>query len=680
MKAKKFTLKFLSVIAIIALAVSALLGSLGMADNVSAAEKSYFKAGDETSKTDLETPIVKHGEDDVLKIVTKNKNDTAYYQAKVAANDLGLSFYMAAEVDNVVITLTTAPYYVNYEKETVSTAFTLKKEGGNLAVVAGSEETASSKLTGSAYNKDTAINLLFKVENNKLGVSFDGTNYAYTASEEADAYVENFDKTMADLSFGINYTDGFDSASTPDTTTGLELVYIDNAASETSHGHRQTFALEGDATSPKAALAVIDLDDSFVKQGADGSLKFIEGVTYTLTYDIYSALPSATTVRKSETILKSDAASFNEQTSTSTRKAMFYGNEPLKIVNKENEETVYAVYNVDLQTARDYEQKEEKAPAYLAAYTGAEKTEENETVAYKLFKTALNNAIKDVKVGSDKTIEIPSLENLVSSEVTAYDKLDYTVHYIRKDSSTSFSTNSSLKVPVTEAGEYYFYVTFEDEFDNAMNEDMFHKKDAEGKVTDEYDLTADYMFSFTIDGEAEISVKGKNDSESSAEDWSKGVTRTAKEFEIEKSSGDSETYELFYKSGNEWVKIEKYESGKVKNYYTDMYKNSAVKYTDDDIASINYNGERKFTPNKTGMYKIVCTVSEKNSSQVSSGETFINVKDVTVVVPATPTWVEENLASFIFLVIGGLALIGLIVVACIKPKDEELPKNKKNAR
>ena len=111
-----------------------------------------------------------------------------------------------------------------------------------------------------------------------------------------------------------------------------------------------------------------------------------------------------------------------------------------------------------------------------------------------------------------------------------------------------------------------------------------------------------------------------------------------------------------------------------------MYKNAAVKYTDDDIASINYNGERKFTPNKTGMYKIVCTVSEKNSSQVASGETFINVKDVTVVVPATPTWVEENLASFIFLVIGGLALIGLIVVACIKPKDEELPKNKKNAR
>ena len=87
---------------------------------------------------------------------------------------------------------------------------------------------------------------------------------------------------------------------------------------------------------------------------------------------------------------------------------------------------------------------------------------------------------------------------------------DNNVHYIRKDSSTSFSTNSSLKVPVTEAGEYYFYVTFEDEFDNAMNEDMFHKKDSEGKVTDEYDLTADYMFSFTIGGEAEISVKGKN--------------------------------------------------------------------------------------------------------------------------------------------------------------------------
>ena len=178
---------------------------------------------------------------------------------------------------------------------------------------------------------------------------------------------------MADLSFGINYTDGFDFATTPDTTTGLELVYIDNAASETSHGHRQTFALEGEATSPKAALAVIDLDDTFVKQGDDGSLKFIDGVPYTLTYNIYSALPSATTVRKSETILKSDTASFYD-TNTSTRKAMFYGNDPLKIVSKSDEGIVYAEYKVDLQTARDYEQNEAKAPVYLKRLKRPKKT------------------------------------------------------------------------------------------------------------------------------------------------------------------------------------------------------------------------------------------------------------------------------------------------------------------
>lgn len=677
MKAKSLTLKVLSCMAVVALAFAALAGTFTakVADAAEAVtSKNYFKV----NGTGISATFTQHGSDGVLQLVTAGKNDVAVYQPKVAANDLSLSFYVDDEVESLDVSFETAPYYVNYEEENVTSKFTLKNEGGTLKLTAG-----NNTISGGAYSKDTAVTLSFQVDGNKIGASFDGVAYVYTDATDASAYVENFDKTIATLSFGVNYKQ--EPTASGFTTDGVELVYVDNARSETTGKHKQTFVIEGTATAPEEAYPIIDLDNSFVKQAADGSLAFVKYTEYTFAYSVYQPLPNTT--KKTVEFAENEYVDLYKTTSTTSKKASFKdGATELKIVDTDDNTKVYATYGLTLLNADNDAYEAPEAPVYADATA--------EVTAYDLFKKALDKATKVydedgdyveegtdkkynyIEVGSGKYLTIPSMENLVSDNFTAYDKLSYTVHYMKKDASTSFATYSSLKVPVNEAGTYVFFVTFKDKYGNEMKEEQFYNKEAEGFDTTGCEYAA-YVFEFTVEGETEISVKAQNASKDKAENWSKGVTRTAKSFTIESGAGDTETYSLYYEvSEGNWVEIVKYDSEKVANYYTDMYADEAIKYTDEDIKTINYNGQLKFTPNKTGMYKIVCNVYDDNSSYYASATTYIKASEVTVVVPATPSWVEENLASFIFLIIGGIALIGLIVVAFIKPKDEE-PVNKK---
>ena len=82
-----------------------------------------------------------------------------------------------------------------------------------------------------------------------------------------------------------------------------------------------------------------------------------------------------------------------------------------------------------------------------------------------------------------------------------------------------------------------------------------------------------------------------------------------------------------------------------------------------------YDGNLTFAPAKTGTYRITCTVSLKNFSGTAVATTEIQVEEVTTVKP-DDHFFENNIGSFIFLGIGTLALAGVIVLLCIKPKEE----------
>ena len=83
-----------------------------------------------------------------------------------------------------------------------------------------------------------------------------------------------------------------------------------------------------------------------------------------------------------------------------------------------------------------------------------------------------------------------------------------------------------------------------------------------------------------------------------------------------------------------------------------------------------YDGKYTFTPVKVGAYKIKCHVSSYNAVRSAEAETVVSVAEKPSEVKVPSHWLRDNIWSVIFLSIGTLALIGIVVLLFIKPKEE----------
>ena len=97
------------------------------------------------------------------------------------------------------------------------------------------------------------------------------------------------------------------------------------------------------------------------------------------------------------------------------------------------------------------------------------------------------------------------------------------------------------------------------------------------------------------------------------------------------------------------------------------------------MAEINYNGRLNFTPHALGYYKIEVTAVKALDGLTSTSSTLIEVKERNKTVTPPSDWLENNVWTVVFLSIGTLCLIGIIVLLCVKPKEEPAAetKNKK---
>ena len=665
MRTKTFSGKIITVLLAVMLFLSTVVFQLPFvranADEVSDVKvTSYFKTG--------ETVYSKHGDIPVLRLVAvASESVTTKFQRKLSVSDMGLSFFMAEELSSVNFAFTTNRYFELSSSSTADTNVKVVKDGANLKLLVDGEAAASTV----AYNKDTAINLSVKVNDahyiEAAFVDVDG-NVIGTAGA-SKAMVEDFDQTIADLAVTLTYKDGSDY----ENTTGVEFVYIDQKASDTSKKYRQTFALDAN-NNVTDAEPIVDLKDTFANFNSDGDIVLAVDKEYTVSYTAYSVRTTpATKIEVDDTVADSNVSNkrviFNAVGDTTLKVThndvvvaeydvnvvnpdASYGNEALAKVNAPK----YDVSNVDAISAF----KDALDKATKKEYTVTNDAGEEETIT------------ASIRLGSGQYLTIPSLKDLVSDNLTPYSNLDYTVYWAKKDTSTSFSSTSSYRVPVAEAGTYVFFVAFEDEFGNAMSSDLFYK-DNDGVFTTEGCDYANFVFEFTVNDDAPRSVEGAEQ-----QTWYKGVKNTAVKFTISAASYDTE-YSLYYKNGETWVEVLAYDEDKDEGYYTDYYaENANGVFTDEDIIAIAYDGSLTFTPVKTGEYKIVCNVFEKNNANRLEGETYISVNEVKVVKPAVQpelTWIENlftnNLGSAIFLIIGTLALIGLVVVLFIKPKEAE---------
>ena len=127
------------------------------------------------------------------------------------------------------------------------------------------------------------------------------------------------------------------------------------------------------------------------------------------------------------------------------------------------------------------------------------------------------------------------------------------------------------------------------------------------------------------------------------------------------------TYTLWYNSNADatadsdgWVEIPKSKDLKESEY------EGAFSY--DEVMETSYDGRLKFVPTRTGAYKIVCFVSSDLSNRSDEASTIIKVGEPNTI--RLYEWIQNNVWSVVFLSVGTLCLIGIIVLLCIKPKEE----------
>ena len=234
---------------------------------------------------------------------------------------------------------------------------------------------------------------------------------------------------------------------------------------------------------------------------------------------------------------------------------------------------------------------------------------------------------------------------------------------------------------MSEAGDYEFYVVFKDSNGNAMDREDFYKLDEHddskivgiddiaAAIEDPMTVVATYkyfpaVFRFTVEDDAPMSVTVP-DSQGTGY---LNIKYTATAFDIQ-SSGYNVTYTLSYNAdvnatadSEDWIEIPKLAD------VTDEYNENGFTYS--DIESIDYDGDYTFTPVKLGAYKIDCEITSDKSERSASGYTVIKVEEEPAVVKVDTHWLRNNIWSVVFLSVGTLALIGIIVLLFIKPKEE----------
>ena len=588
------------------------------------------------------------------------------------------SYFSGAEkfelTGNLVATVTGEKNQVKIEKELVVDDLAIEltvpadkidKYSVSLSYYSFFENAEPDKTTQYFVAEKGDVTIEFKTENNVLSV------VKGAASPTEQIKIKGADKCVAEISFTFTLKADVESAD-------IIIKSIDQKKSDGTGKYKQTFELEGGKikTLAKPRVSINNLpikkNDGEIVPADYGKLNVIYGKYYSFnSITAYSVFESS-----SETLfIDKDSVGENAWVSDSTT--------PNTIAFKNAAETDFWLCRKDGDNVIDLEKytvlpaikynEDTNAPKYISYI--------DNTKIYNKYADLVKQAAKDgdhsILLG--ESFEIPSLKGLVTDDYDVYSDLKYTVYY-RTPSNASGST-SSLKFTVSEAGEYEFYVVFKDSNGNEMEREDFYKLDEQDSskivgiddisvaIADPTTVVGTYkyfpaVFRFTVQDDAPMSVTAPK---SQGEGYL-NVEYMATAFTIQ-SSGYNVTYKLYYnanidadKDSEGWISIPQLAD------ITEDYSDDVFTYS--DVEKIEYDGKYNFTPVKLGAYKIECEVSSDKSERSESDATVIKVSEEPKVVKPDTHWLKNNIWSLVFLSIGTLALIGIIVLLFIKPKEE----------
>lgn len=572
-------------------------------------------------------------------VFTLTEADTIKIKKEVAVNDFIANLKLGEGVESVEVIISTDSYFVNGNKNADGKYDTTVKN--SIKVEKGNIETArkvAMKVDESGYYVKSVDGNAETVENNAY--------YRVPTSND-------YNVLIGSVEFKVELKENATSAK-------FEIVSLSQKGSDDTY--LQTFVLaDGKLTDAKPVISFANEIKVIDDNGTDKLVMYDESSTK-INYTIHSFLGDKL---KSNTKITVENGWVNESNNGEVHfdKSVT----EFKIVDKDDATKVFCTASVKvLDHTAEYEVK----PVYtknddaINAFKSA--LEKEYTVVYN--NGTPDNESDDTKrfVALGTTIDIPSLKDLVSDDYTSYESLTHTVYY-STPAASDFATKTDMKLTLSTAGNYMFFVVFTDNDGNGMEKSDFILEE-EGKE-DQLNFSADgygaFVFSFYVADDAPITitpaaVQGKGYI---------GTSYTASKFTVD-ATGCTITYKLYYnadlkaeKGSDGWVEIPKASDITDTNYNENGYSY-------DDIKAIAYNGSLTFTPDKVGSYKIECIANSKTTAREATESTVIRIENKPIVVKPASEWLQNNVWSVVFLSIGTLCLIGIIVLLCIKPKEE----------
>ena len=620
--------KLISIITVFVLCICAAIFSMNvtaMADEkVTPIATDYFTGVTDTTLTfndDAAVASIKSGKSVTLK-------------NKLSIDDFAIKFVLDSGISTFALNLTYDSYYVNGNKQSDST---FKTSIDNKVIV----KDGYAYMEGDEQSKK-AIDIVDGAIEIKLIVNEYNFIVATVNGQELEVQTDAFYKIRkVDKAFAkIGYTPTFDG----EEEKTVKLMWVDQMASDIEGDYKQTFVLDNGKL--VAADPIIGLSASSYTKTLDGyKLCFRDDETETVTPTAYSVLGNLSKVYLHSTDTDNVKIMGDERIRFAAGTRTFF------VGDKKDSSTtsVLATFTVSVQ---DSTVKDTSAPVYV-----------KDDLALEAYKAALKEAYteEDNFVAVGESIDLPSLEDLVYDNITPYNELKVTVYY---KSSTTDTSSTTMSLTLNAAGDYVYFVIFEDTDGNSMEKEDFIKEE-DVDVPEYVAANRDFVFNFTISDDAPLSIKAASQGKGY-----KGTKFTASKFTVD-AEGCTVVYKLYYNPSSiasvdseGWIEIPKLTSVTDEDYNKDGY-------TYDDIKSIGYDGTLSFTPNKIGSYKIVCSATSKHVvGKTASASALIRVEEKATEVTAE-SWIENNVWTVVFLGVGSVCLVAIVVLLFVKPKEEK---------
>jgi hypothetical protein len=318
------------------------------------------------------------------------------------------------------------------------------------------------------------------------------------------------------------------------------------------------------------------------------------------------------------------------------------------------------------------------------------------------YQALVDENAKDLSAGSSSYFYLPSVESLFADNMTSYTDLTISIYYYHntQSSNTGLST-SNLYINLTQQGPYTFTVYATDSSSNNMyyidtdadgNQSivtfaaseiwtMFEDEDDEGLR----DLLPWFTFEVGYTGVEFDEVPGLQSTAYV------GTSYTSASFSINGISGSYETsYRLFkfdragYALINDGVSLTYAEFvaqlddlfDNHRDLFEEILALADMEETDDEYdlyADYEWSSSSTtFTPQDANTFYLIraeVTDTQYNIPKTCNLGVVASVQASTL--KGESEWLKNNVASIVLLSIAGAALIGIIVLLCIKPKDKE---------